>query len=64
MSPVVSLAGKLSSGIGGERRVGDFGTRDDLGLSGMNAATSCAMITKMAPNANGGPGMKFCEISK
>ena len=36
-------------------RVGDLTT--EWGLSGMNSATSRARITRIAPKANGGPGI-------
>ena len=40
--------------------VGDFATLNE-GSSGTNIATSNAKITRIAPNANGGPGIIFLK---
>ena len=42
----------------GERGMGVWG------FSGMKMATSNARMTKMEPNANGGPGMIVCAQKK
>ena len=37
----------------------DFLKAEELGVSGIKAATINAMITNTAPKANGGPGTRF-----
>jgi hypothetical protein len=47
----------ISKSVGEVLRVGERWATGLGGASGMKMATSSARITRIAPNANGGPGM-------
>ena len=58
MLPVLPVSlWNISKSVGEVRRAGDRCTFGLAGASGIKIATSRARITKMAPKANGGPGM-------